>query len=127
MPSVRDFLNRLRAVRHIEWIVLLAVCAAAVLLLTDAAGEPRTEQTDLEMRMESVLSCVSGAGRVRVLVNQEGENALAGPGAPAQGVVVVAEGADDLRVALELQQAVQALLGVDAARIGILSMEEELP
>ena len=127
MPSVRDFLNRLRAVRHIEWIILLAVCAAAVLLLTDAAGEIQAERTALEMRMESVLSCVSGAGRVRVLVNQDGEKVFSDSEASVQGVVIVAEGADDLRVALELQQAVQALLGVDAVRIEVLSMEEETP
>lgn len=125
MPSVRDFLSRLRGVRHIEWIVLLALCAAAVLLMTDGDDGTQSERTALEMRMESVLSCMSGAGRVRVLVNQGAGNAFSAADQPVQGVVVIAEGAADLRVALELQQAVQALLGVDVDRIEILTMEEE--
>ena len=40
------------------------------------------------------------------------------------GVVVVAEGAGDLTVKMELQQAVQALLGVEAQQVEILGMEK---
>ena len=127
MPPVRNFLNRLRAVRHIEWILLLALGAAAVLIVTGASEDAPPGRTALEARMESVLSCISGAGSVRVLVNQGAESAFASAESPVQGVVVVAEGADDLRVSLELQQAVQALLGVDAARIEILAMKEASP
>ena len=37
--------------------------------------------------------------------------------------MIVAEGADDLRVMLSLQRAAQSLLGVETARIEVLPME----
>ena len=115
---VRRMLERLRGVRHIEWLALIMILAAVV-LTAGGAESGGTEATALERRMESVLSCVAGAGRVRVLVN-EGDRADA-----PSGVLVVAEGAGDVRVRLELQQAVQALLGVETAQIEVLVMKED--
>lgn len=134
MQSVKLLMNRLRGVRHLEWI-LLALCLAAGILLLGRAGwvEPDAgaHATPLEQRLERVLSSVSGAGRVRVLV-KESEAAVAAFGqspstaqAQVEGVLVVAEGAGDLRVSLELNRAVQALLGVDASAIEVLKMEKE--
>ena len=123
MQLMGGLMDRLRGARHIEWVFLLLLLEAAVLL----AGSPARQQagqTDLERRMESVLSCVSGAGEVRVLVN-DGEAAFSGRS--AAGVLVVAEGASNMKVKLELQQAVCALLGVEAAQIEILAMEEDRP
>ncbi len=114
-------LGRLRGMRGLEWL-LLAAALAAVLLMMSGGEQQRAESTALEMRMESVLSCVAGAGQVRVLIN--GAQSAAFEETPATGVVVVAEGADDLRVAMELQKAVQALTGLAAERIEVLGMED---
>ena len=111
-------LARLRGARRIEWMALLAALAAAVLLLT-GAHEERTQPASLERRMEAVLSMVEGAGRVRVLVNSPET------GGAVSGAVVVAEGAADLRVRLELEQAVRTLLGVESERVEILIMRED--
>ena len=75
--------------------------------------------------LEAVLSAVRGAGRVRVLVSSgEGDSqAFAQDPQLVRGVVIVADGADDVRVALELTGAAQALLGVDADKIQVLKME----
>ena len=74
--------------------------------------------------MEAVLSSIDGAGEVRVLVNRA-EAAFASQTAPVTGVLVVAEGAGNMRVMIGLQQAVQALLGVEAEQIEILAMKED--
>lgn len=110
---LRRALTMLRGARRIEWIVLLAALAAAVLLLT-GAKEDGAQPVSLERRMEAALSMVEGAGRVRVLVNE----------GASTGVLVVAEGADDLRVRLSLEQAVRTLMGIEADRVEILVMKE---
>lgn len=125
MPGVREALGRLRGVRYIEWVLLAVAAAAAVLLLSGQETVGGAARTDLEARMESVLSCVAGAGRVRVLVGEGASAPVFGQADAAAGVVVVAEGAEDLRVALELERAVRALLGVGAGQIEILDMREE--
>ena len=128
MPGVRGAIQRLKSVRYIEWVLLAMAAAAAALLLTGRAPEENAGKTALEERMESVLSCVEGAGSVRVLVHSDEAAAAFSQGAErASGVVVVAEGAGNLRVAMELEAAVQALLGVDAGQIEILPMKGEEP
>ena len=119
-----NFWAALKGAKRMEWIVLLAVFAALILLLTSQSA-PEGKRTALEARMEEVLSAVRGAGRVRVLVSAEGDSqAFSAQGTqPVRGVVIVADGADDIRVALELTGAAQALLGVDADKIQVLKME----
>jgi len=119
-----NFWAAIKGAKRMEWIILVAVCAALILLFASQSA-PEGQKTALEARMEAVLSAVRGAGRVRVLVAGEGDSqAFAQQDAQAvRGVVIVADGADDVRVALELAAAAQALLGVDADKIQVLKME----
>ena len=124
MSFIRQALQKLRGARHIEWALLAGVLAAALLL--SGGQQENSASTDLERRMENVLSVIEGAGRVRVLVNQtEAAAVFSDQSAQPSGVIVVAEGAGNMKVRLELQRAVQALLGVEAGQIEILSMKEE--
>lgn len=122
-----NFWAALKGARRMEWIVMAAVAAALILLLA-SRYETGGDRTALETRMEAVLSAVKGAGRVRVLVSSDGaaDQAFSSSDGDesAKGVVIVADGADDLRVALELSAAAQALLGVDAEKIQVLKMED---
>ncbi len=121
-----NFWAALRGAKRMEWIIVLAAAAALILLLTSQDGTGG-DRTALEARMEAVLSAVRGAGRVRVLVAEEdgASQAFSQAEAAARGVVIVADGADDLRVALELAGAAQAILGVDADKIQVLKMEDD--
>ena len=105
-------LEKLKGVRHLELLLALLALAACVLL----SGRFSSGEVPLERRMAETLSRVEGAGRVSVVLRcgEDGE---------AQGAVIVAEGADDLRVMLSLQRAAQSLLGVETARIEVLPME----
>ncbi len=117
----------LKGAKRMGWIAVVAV-AAAILIILAGQAEPAGDRTALEARMEAVLSAIRGAGRVRVLVSEdESAQAFASADAPkaARGVVIVADGADDLRVALELSAAAQALLGVEADKIQVLKMEDK--
>lgn len=123
-----NFWAALKGAKRMEWIILLAVGAALILLLSSRTTAPEGQQTALEARMEAVLSAVRGAGRVRVLVSsgEDDSQAFAQQDPKSvRGVVIVADGADDIRVALELSGAAQALLGVDADKIQVLKMEAD--
>ena len=108
---MKKMLDMLKGARRIELFLALAV--AAVLLLQAAGTFSAGGGTELERRLAGILSQIDGVGRVRVMVteNADGE---------AEGVLVVAEGANDVGVCLQLQYAVQTLLGTEAARIEIV-------
>lgn len=125
MSFIRQAAARLRGARHIEWVLLAVALAAFLLLTADSPGAGLYESTSLERRMENVLSCIDGAGKVRVLVHSADAAAFSSQDGQASGVLVVAEGAGNLKVNMELQRAVQALLGIEAEQIEILTMKED--
>ena len=106
----------LKGLRFGEALLAVAVLAACVLLWSRSAGS-----TGLEGRMERVLSQVEGAGRVRVLLNGVQDDS------PVTGAVIVAEGADSVRVLLELQRAAATLLNLDLNQVEVLNMGEAGP
>ena len=130
-PKEGGLLATLRSVKHIEWILLLL--AVGILMLVAANALPRSSPAmadtaiaaptePLERRMEAILSQIDGAGRVRVLVNH---SETSEEGRAVTGVLVVADGADDLSVRLELARAVQSLLDVPQGNIEIFPMQKE--
>ena len=101
----------LRGARRIEiWIAAAAICALLALSLGD--GRDTGSASESEARLERVLSRIEGVGRVTVM--------LAGEEDAPTGAVVAASGADDVRVALELQRSIRALTGLDLERIEIV-------
>ncbi|MEG1845073.1 MAG: hypothetical protein RR296_12590, partial [Clostridia bacterium] len=109
-----------RGARRIEWIAVAALAAALCLIALGARGgrgaaaPVNSAPSAQELKVAQVLSMVEGAGTVRVLIG-EGDDA---------GVLIVATGADDLRVRIALSGAVQTLLGVENSRIEVLKMSE---
>lgn len=128
---MREIWERLRAVRGIEW--LLGIGALALLALT-LAGQGTSARTNasLEERLCAVLSKVQGAGNVDVIIYTAQDTAVtAGAfGESTQrtierpsGVVVVADGAGDLQVRIELAQAVKTLLSLPASAVEVLQRD----
>ncbi len=69
----------------------------------------------------------SSESRSSVTVSQSGNQspiALAGPYPSIRGVIVVAEGASDIRVRSELMNAVMTVLETEASRISIFKMRQ---
>lgn len=106
------------------------------------------DESRIEARLAQILSGIRGAGKVEVMVvigannesSQNGGTDTGGllshspsgkavndlGGTRVEGVIVIAEGADDIRVRTDIQSAVRSLLGIDASRIGVYSMCEGL-
>ena len=121
---LKDVLSRLRAALTPQAVVLLA---AALLLCWLAAASQRTGALPLETRLARTLSCMEGAGRVEVTIRTREVASSGGvfgtsvsESVPC-GAVVVAQGAQDPRVEMELRQAVCALLGLPASSVSVVT------
>ena len=108
---MKKLLEGLRGARKLE--LFLAIAAAAVLLLLwPAKYKNPGGQTDIEQRLCAILSEIEGVGKVRTMVTEGDEGEIG-------GVLIVAEGADDIAVQLRLRYAVQTLLEVNASEIEV--------
>lgn len=121
---LKDVLSRLRAALTPQAVVLLA---AALLLCWLAAASQRTGALPLETRLARTLSCMEGAGRVEVTIRTREVASSGGvfgtsvsESVPC-GAVVVAQGAQDPLVKMELRQAVCALLGLPASSVSVVT------
>ena len=121
---LKDVLSRLRAALTPQAVVLLA---AALLLCWLAAASQRTGASPLEERLARTLSCMEGAGRVEVTIRTREVASSGGvfgtsvsESVPC-GAVVVAQGAQDPLVEMELRQAVCALLGLPASSVSVVT------
>ena len=125
MKAVFAALRRgFKGARGIEYLLIaVAVAVVGLTLMSGALPAQEDTRTDLERRMERVLGDIDGAGDVRVMVAAEIDSAEKNPSTQAvRGVLVVAEGAEDLRVYMEIQRAVHALLDVELSSIEIIGM-----
>ena len=81
--------------------------------------------TGEEKRLADTLSCVQGAGRVRVtLYYAESGGMLTGGGKTVSGALAVAEGAANIGVRLRLTEALETLLSLPPGSVIVLEMEE---
>jgi len=104
---MKSLMQTLKSGRCVELLLLCALLCVLLLLMMDG----REAVPDDDARMERILSEIVGAGKVHVMISGEAE---------PEGVVVLAEGADDISVMLALQRSVQALTGLPLEKIEII-------
>lgn len=104
-------MDKLQAwLRRDGWLVaVLALCVA----LCAVTGRSAPADDSPEARLAKVLSSMEGAGAVQVALFYQED------GATPCGVVVVADGADDIAVQLRLARAVTTLLHIDANAVEV--------
>lgn len=110
---MNKFLEIIHGARKMEWLLLLVGIALLAMQFTGVSGG----NTDLEERLTEVLRDVDGVGRIRVMVMEDSD------GAPS-GVLIVADGANNIGVRLRLQAAVQTLLGIELSRVEVIQYEK---
>ena len=108
---MKQLMEALKSARKLEICIGLAV--VAVLLVLGLGGGGESGASVEEKRMERILSQIEGAGRVSVMLSDDGTGNCA-------GAVVAASGAEDIAVLLRLQRAVQTLTGLEAEDIEIV-------
>ena len=115
----------LKTGRRLWWVAMGMLLLLCLLAASQSAGGGGGASTE-EKRIAEVLSAMEGAGRVEVALFYESEavGAFGGSGkSRPTGAVVVAQGAGDLRVRLELIRAVRTLLGLPENAVDVFVME----
>lgn len=102
-------LNRWKELLHRDgWLYAALVLCVALGLVLNSLSSRKSDQAE---EISRVLSQISGVGEVSVTIYQENDKPC--------GAVAVATGAQEVSVRLQLQQALETLLGLDASRIGV--------
>ncbi len=110
-------LEKFRGTRRIElYAVIVVLSALALLGLRGITPSASPQKTQLEQRLETILSRIDGTGRVSVMVSED-------VGGSATGVMVVADGLSDLSTYLRIQRAVSTLLDIETSRISIIGRD----
>ena len=138
MSPLSEWREKMGRVKVTQWLLLALGLAGSLLfsgswgagVLTEQPQDSGAQGDALETRLAAVLSRMEGAGQVEVVIHYaQTVSTSAWPQESAQetgepvGVVVVAEGADNLRVRLELAQAVQTLLRLEAESVEVFAMD----
>ncbi len=122
---MKNWLEKLRAVKG-GGFILLAVCCAAAALLLPLGGSTSSGMTEEEQRLSATLSRIAGAGETRVSIfYAQPASAFGSVNREVIGAVIVARGAGDVRVRLDLCRAAEALLGLSARQVEVFPMEED--
>lgn len=117
---------------------LLLIALVGILLLVVALPTGKNENTivntqsenknkeQVEERLERVLKSTEGVGEVRVMITETEEKGTfeeSSNQCNVQGVVVVAQGAEDAGVKKKIQDIVLALFPIEAHKIEIVKMK----
>lgn len=122
---MKNLLEKLKAIKGGLWIALLAACAASLLLFPGTNKPASAAMTEEEQRVSATLSRIAGAGEVRVSIYYAQEAAAFGSSAKTPvGAVIVAQGANQVAVRLNLIRAAETLLGLSAQEVDVFQMED---
>lgn len=117
--------------------LLLAVAAMPVshkteketssILTGDGGDEDSASKTELETKLESILSGTEGVGEVRVMLmtgkKKDTQGFYSSDEMEVTGVLITAQGAENPVTVQNIQQAVMALFQIDAHKIKIMKMK----
>lgn len=137
--KIKNAWAKIKTIKNIEIIIGIVIICLIVLIyssVTAKAADTKpsigskdssaygTSASELEKRLSEILSEIDGAGTVSVMITQEESKEVgqaANDKAMIKGVVIVADGADDIRVRISLTTATKTLLDVNANSIQIFS------
>lgn len=107
-------------------LIALLLCASALIMLPSLQDADGSAMTNEEKRISTALSRIAGAGETRVAISysaQESGTLTNGRTVPS-GAIIVSAGAGEIAVRLDLQRAVQTLLGLPAGAVEVFAAEE---
>ncbi|MBQ2954775.1 MAG: hypothetical protein IJE07_14690 [Clostridia bacterium] len=99
--------------RRDGWLLgALLACVAACLLLNAAPAESTQDE-----RISRVLSAMAGAGHTEVAIYYDAQDVPC-------GALVLASGADDVAIRLQMNRAVSTLLGLPAEAVAVYPLAQ---
>ena len=105
---------------------LIAALVLAIVAAVVSGGKTTDAASSEERRIAEVLSAIDGAGRVEVALYYQKTDVVFGETAQSKpcGMVIVAEGAQDLQVRLTLIRAARTLLNLPENAVDVFAMKE---
>lgn len=124
----RELLKKIAGEKRLATLVLMLLAGLMLIGLSFALSRQKEQPADLgrdvtyaagsvEERLAHVLSQIAGAGQVEVLVTEGDQGVL--------GVLVVADGAQELSVRTELMRAAMTALDVPADAVEVFARQGE--
>ena len=111
--------KKILAVKNLRIIVLSIIIAMGLIIYSGVATNTKTEEVnymdDEENRLASVLESIDGVGSVQVMITRNDGQ--------ISGVLVIAEGAENISVMLKLLDATSTAMGVDKSIVEVYQME----
>ncbi|MEE0884454.1 MAG: hypothetical protein U0L59_04420 [Faecalimonas sp.] len=117
--------NKLLGNKKNQWLILLLVGILLVVIAIPTKSDTEKDTgfrmtenedanaTEMEKRLESILSQMQGIGEVHVMITYRQENQV-------EGVVVVAEGGEQGVIVQKITEVVRALFDVDSHKIKVI-------
>ena len=114
-----ELYKKILAVKNLRIIVLSIIIAMGLIIYSGVATNTKTEEVnymdDEENRLASVLESIDGVGAVQVMITRNDGQ--------ISGVLVIAEGAENISVMLKLLDATSTAMGVDKSIVEVYQME----
>ena len=127
LSKVRNsgIVEKIKGIKNIRIIAAIFIIAVALLIYSSVAtgnaartassDEQSTEMDEDESRLASILEGLEGVGRVETMITREDDTIV--------GILVIAEGAEDIAVRLRLLSAVTTAMGVDKQIVNVYTMK----
>ncbi len=120
--AVNGFFKKFKNIKNLQIIAVVFIIAVALIIYSSVmtSKSKKDERTSIsavmtsdEQRLSSILSNVDGAGTVEAMITEK-DNVIV-------GVLVIADGADDIYVRIRLIDAAATALGVDKSVVNVYS------
>ena len=119
-------LKKIRGIKNIRFIAAIFIIAVALIIYSNVAadraaadrtaGAPETSMDSDESRLAGILEGLEGVGRVETMITRGEDDEVV-------GIIVIAEGAEDIATRLRLLSAVTTAMGVDKQIVNVYTMK----
>ena len=113
----QPILKKLLAIKNLKIMVIAIIIALGLIIYSVSTKESGvvSNMDQEEIRLASTLSQIEGVGEVQTMITRNGDE--------ISGVLVIAEGAENISVMLKLLDATATVMGVDKSIVEVYQME----
>ena len=114
----QPILKKLLAIKNLKIMVIAIIIALGLIIYSDVSTNESGVVSNMdqeEIRLASTLSQIEGVGEVQAMITRNGDE--------ISGVLVIAEGAENISVMLKLLDATATVMGVDKSIVEVYQME----
>lgn len=119
-PTVK----KLKKIKNLQLIAAVFIIAVALLIYSGVASKSKSTDVEQvsqsvmdeeEQRLSKILGGIEGAGTVETMITRKDGEIV--------GILVIAEGAEDISVMLKLLSATTTVMGVDKSIVDVYAMK----